>query len=1464
MKLKKALMLSMLALGAVGVASCGKTEDSGNDGVTQTQKYTVTYNANGHGTAPASVADVTALPGTLPEITSNDGYTFVGWYLDAACTQAATPGATITGNTTLYAKWNAPAAEEKYTVTYNANGHGTAPASAVDVTALPATLPTIASDEDFTFIGWYLDAACTQAATAGAAITANTTLYAKWEAVVKYTITFDVQGVGEAINSIEESKIKGLPVPTVAGKLFNGWYTDNACTTLATEGTALTGPVTLYAGWTDNANVDKEATEAVEIATVDDFLAFRALTGEAAITTNYKLTADIDLSGVTLDASSIEFAGVFDGNGHTIMNANYEGAASKSGILVAKLVNGGIIKNVKFLGCSVTSTNESAAVVAGEINGGGYVKDVEINSCTVSSTGNYGALIYGRSESSAGKEVLLEGITVKNGSSVACGQYGGLITGDNTANVTLINSQIEAQFSKSSNNWGLLLGRTRNDAQVYRVENVIANVSYSGSVGSSTGLICQGKNKCSVVAKNFLVLNSNAKFAGANGKVTADNVYYLNDSAIAATMPSMKNIEAVDEATINSTWYKETLLDNFDEVWEVESNGGIKLKSASKNTVDDTDVLQSLILSTGNVKTRFKKGEEFDATGLLVRAKYESGVQIVLTADKYDVISTDYKSDTAGTYTITVQAKNSSVTQTYEVTVVEQTGFTIDDEFVNHTYVAGTDFDAAGLIVYGTWSDGVTEKLASTEYTINSNNFNKDAAGTYEIVVNSGNFTEQKFSVTVIASAATVVDEVVTVSVDASYTGVNGAEVDGVQTFKSITEALNYLTLSKLDNSVKKVINIKDGEYREKITISLNNVEFVGESREGTKIVYDAVESTINPITGAQYVLNCATVHVNASGFTAKNISIYNDFDYKNNQYNPAYADVKESSPQGLALTLNGDMFILDNCHLYGNQDTLYLKSGRTYVKGGIVEGNIDFIFGEAKGIAFFDGTTINAVAKGLTADQMKNNGYVTAFKGEDGNKPNYGVVFSGCDFTADADVPNGSMSLGRPWGKRATVAYINCSFSAAYSTAAYDGSTKSRWFDMSGNKPQDADFVEYGSTGAGAITTAVTGGSVLTTEQAANYTMANTFAKNNGNIVWTVDWDPSSSEAVVDKSTYYMFNGQSNSTGTSYTYDQNINGTTAEWNGLSIDGTKGKVSARTSDTQINAGGKISFEVAANSTVTVETYPGYHDYTLNGVATSSDTFSQFYATTTTVTFEAVSTVYLYKIVITPEQEAPAAATVESLTVKGTPSTALSTGTELDLSELVVKANMSDSSIKTLSSSEYSVDTSAVNKDAAGTYSVKVTYGGAEASFNVEYVEGEVDTTISAPLILDFKGGTFSTLIEDTGVTYVKKGDIDASTKEQIVNNVTFRNCKANGTDNWLKVDSTTEITFKVSGPCTVYVTTYDSNTVPSVSLGTNNVTGTNEVFSGNIVKYSFVISEAGTVTITFAGQYVGAIAIGGF
>ena len=184
-------------------------ENNPSEGGGETDEtYTVTYNVNGHGTAPSALTNVTALPAELPVLTE-EGYIFEGWYLEETCTTAATAGATISADTTLYAKWSQAVAT--YTVTFNTLGHGkTVPEALTNATALPTELPVLTA-ASFTFEGWYLEETCTTAAIAGATISANTTLYAKW------TLNVDLSGIKFEDDEVEfdgakhSIKVTGLP-----------------------------------------------------------------------------------------------------------------------------------------------------------------------------------------------------------------------------------------------------------------------------------------------------------------------------------------------------------------------------------------------------------------------------------------------------------------------------------------------------------------------------------------------------------------------------------------------------------------------------------------------------------------------------------------------------------------------------------------------------------------------------------------------------------------------------------------------------------------------------------------------------------------------------------------------------------------------------------------------------------------------------------------------------------------------------------------------------------------------------------------------------------------------------------------------------------------------------------------------------------------------------------------------------
>lgn len=70
--------------------------------------YTVTFNANGHGTAPSAQTVNSGDKAAKPTDPTASGYTFGGWYTNAECTGTAYDFNTaVTSNLTLYAKWTA-------------------------------------------------------------------------------------------------------------------------------------------------------------------------------------------------------------------------------------------------------------------------------------------------------------------------------------------------------------------------------------------------------------------------------------------------------------------------------------------------------------------------------------------------------------------------------------------------------------------------------------------------------------------------------------------------------------------------------------------------------------------------------------------------------------------------------------------------------------------------------------------------------------------------------------------------------------------------------------------------------------------------------------------------------------------------------------------------------------------------------------------------------------------------------------------------------------------------------------------------------------------------------------------------------------------------------------------------------------------------------------------------------------
>ena len=91
--------------GVAWIAAGNNEEPVSNVVIGVAKKYTVTYNTNGGSAVdPVTVTENRKL--TAPTAPTKDGYTFHGWYKDAAFTNSWNFDAdTVTGDLTLYAKW---------------------------------------------------------------------------------------------------------------------------------------------------------------------------------------------------------------------------------------------------------------------------------------------------------------------------------------------------------------------------------------------------------------------------------------------------------------------------------------------------------------------------------------------------------------------------------------------------------------------------------------------------------------------------------------------------------------------------------------------------------------------------------------------------------------------------------------------------------------------------------------------------------------------------------------------------------------------------------------------------------------------------------------------------------------------------------------------------------------------------------------------------------------------------------------------------------------------------------------------------------------------------------------------------------------------------------------------------------------------------------------------------------------
>lgn len=288
-------------------------------------------------------------------------------------------------------------------------------------------------------------------------------------------------------------------------------------------------------------------------------------------------------------------------------------------------------------------------------------------------------------------------------------------------------------------------------------------------------------------------------------------------------------------------------------------------------------------------------------------------------------------------------------------------------------------------------------------------------------------------------------------------------------------------------------LKIAPGTYKEQFVISRPGVTLEGEDAQTTILTYDLGAKEILADGLKRGTFRTASVRIDAPDFTAKNLTFQNSAGYGH------------IVGQALALYVDSDRVVFENCRFLGSQDTLFtaplpLKEfepggfrgpgehkprimGRHYYKNCFIQGDIDFIFGGAT--CYFEGCTL--FSKKPEGSPSSVCGYVTAASTP--RDTPFGYVFQNCRLTGDC--PPGSVYLGRPWREFAKTVYLNCEMGNHIHPEG--------WSDW--NKPHgNFYFGEYGSYGPGGSTeNRASFSHRLSEKEAAVYTPENVLGAPDG-----------------------------------------------------------------------------------------------------------------------------------------------------------------------------------------------------------------------------------------------------------------------------------------------------------------------------------------------------------------------------
>jgi len=187
------------------------------------ERHTVTFDVNGGDSLKANTSVVVNgdAYGALP-VPTRSGYRFDGWFTAKTGGTQVKAGDTVSlaDDATLYARWSYTP-PLKVNLTFDTNGGSAVAGAAVTIGTKPDLSGYMTSKKGFRFGGWFLDKALTEQAD-GAAVTRDTTLYAKWLPMNLFTDVSGSEWFAEALDWAVENGIVNGVTPTTFGPGLTG------------------------------------------------------------------------------------------------------------------------------------------------------------------------------------------------------------------------------------------------------------------------------------------------------------------------------------------------------------------------------------------------------------------------------------------------------------------------------------------------------------------------------------------------------------------------------------------------------------------------------------------------------------------------------------------------------------------------------------------------------------------------------------------------------------------------------------------------------------------------------------------------------------------------------------------------------------------------------------------------------------------------------------------------------------------------------------------------------------------------------------------------------------------------------------------------------------------------------------------------------------------------------------------